>query len=96
MLNLNKVFVFVFLIVAMISIHLIIQANIAHYGFSNDKTSKYLEETRSKNRSLTSVVARQETLKRIDKIARDRLGMVVPEKINYIYVKKDQLKKFKP
>lgn len=44
-----------------------------------------LSEIRSKNRLIGSQVAREESLSRIEKYAREKLKMTYPEKINYIF-----------
>ena len=48
-----------------------------------------LSELRSRNRKLISQVAKKENLPYIEKIAKEKLDMIYPEKINYILVSRE-------
>ncbi len=74
-----------FLIVSVLLLaHLVILAQIATIGYRNDASRKELNEIRSKNRKLSAIASGQESLRRIDNIARNEMKMVVPERIVYI------------
>ncbi|MGB9613405.1 MAG: septum formation initiator family protein [Candidatus Margulisiibacteriota bacterium] len=77
----------VFLILA--SIHLYLYAQNIKLKYQNTDLKIKLAEIDSQNRSLRVELARAENLAYIEKIAKEKLGMVYPEKINYIILSKE-------
>ncbi|MFC1511488.1 septum formation initiator family protein [Candidatus Margulisiibacteriota bacterium] len=70
--------------VLLAAIHLFFNTqNIKHKYVVTDLKIK-LGELRSKNRNLGSRVAGKENLAHIEKVAREKLRMIYPSKINYI------------
>ena len=85
----KKAAVFLFLIVSMSLVHLVINANLASTGYLVDSEKRVLSRLRSENRSLAALVAQKEALPRIESIARNKLKMITPPRINYIIVSKE-------
>jgi len=79
----NAIFILI-TIVALAGIHLYINTQNIGLKYKVTDLKIKLAEIRSINRQLGSQVAKKEKLSYIEKIAREKLGMVYPEKINYI------------
>lgn len=77
--------VFVLLtLLALAGIHLYINTQNIGLKYKVTDLKIQLEDIRSQNRELGSRVAQKENLSYIEKVARNRLNMIYPEKINYI------------
>ncbi len=68
-------------------IHLAIYTQSISIKYEIENLKIRLSAIRSSNRALRSIVAKEESLVKIQKIAKDKLKMVKPEKINYIILK---------
>lgn len=82
----NKTFIYLFLIFSMAIVHLMIFTKTAELGYINDEQKNALDLIRSDNRTLSAKLSKKEALDRIEKIARNELKMVVPQKIKYLFV----------
>jgi cell division protein FtsL len=71
-------------IVALAGIHLYINTQNIDLKYKVTDLKIRLAEIRSYNRQLGSQVAKNEKLSYIEKVAKEKLGMVYPKKINYI------------
>ena len=77
--------VFILIIfVVLAGIHLFIYTQNIDLKYKTTDLKIKLKDIRSKNRQLISQVAKKENLPYIEKIAREKLDMIYPEKINYI------------
>lgn len=72
-------------------VHLMIYTKTAELGYAAGENKNALNEIRSENRTLAAQAAREESLDRIEQIAKTRLKMVVPGKIRYILVTGESL-----
>jgi len=79
-------FAILIVFVLLCTVHLSIYTNSIKTGYEIDGLRSKLEKIRSDNRYLSYIVAKEEALPRIEQIARQKLKMVYPEKINYIIV----------
>jgi cell division protein FtsL len=77
----------VFVILAGIHLYIYTQNIGLKYKITDLKIK--LSELRSRNRKLISQVAKKENLPYIEKIAKEKLDMIYPEKINYILVSRE-------
>jgi cell division protein FtsL len=84
---LRRAFLILLLLVILALIHLIIYVQNVGIQYNIDDLAKQLDLVRSENRSLNSIVARFESLGRIEKIAVERLKMVKPGMIYYLHLK---------
>jgi cell division protein FtsL len=66
------------------AIHLAIYTSSIKTSYEIDELRSKLEKVRTQNRYLNYLVAKEEALPRIENIAKGKLNMVYPEKINYI------------
>ncbi|MBU1027360.1 MAG: hypothetical protein KKA31_06485 [Candidatus Margulisbacteria bacterium] len=80
--------------VSLSAIHLFIYTQNINLKFKVRELKIQLEQIRSKNRQNGYIVAKKENLISIEQIAMRKLGMVYPEKINYIIVSQDQKQSF--
>ena len=69
--------------------HLFIYAQNISLKYALTDLKVRFNELNSRNRGFASQSAREENLTFIEKTARDKLGMVYPEKINYIIVSRE-------
>lgn len=74
------------ILVVLAMIHLAIYVQNMGIGYESAKLKKKLGELRSRNRYLWSIVARKESLSRIERIATTKLKMVRPEEIHYLTI----------
>ena len=81
---LKRAIIIMLVIVSLAIIHLILQVKIMGLGYEIQKLKKNLETLVSENRSLGAIVAKEESLPRIEKIATEKLGMVKPDKLYYL------------
>lgn len=82
--------IFILIILLFLAIiHLFIYTQNITLKFKITDLKIKFSQIRSKNRSLASEVARKENLKEIEKIAKERLGMIYPEKIIYLLPSKE-------
>lgn len=72
----------IFLILA--GIHLFIYTQNIDLKYKATDLKTKLNELRSTNRLIGSQVAKKENLSYIEKIAKEKLDMIYPEKVNYI------------
>jgi cell division protein FtsL len=72
----------IFLLLSLV--HLTIYTNSIKTGYEIDDLKKKLESIRPENRYLNYLVAKEEALPRIESVAKGKLNMVYPEKMNYI------------
>jgi len=72
------------LIVILAAIHLYVYTQNIDLKYQNTDLKIELNELHSKNRLLGSQVAKKEDLKQIEKIAKEKLGMIYPSKMHYI------------
>ncbi len=80
--------------VALSAIHLFIYTQNIDLKFQVRELKIRLAQIRSKNRQDGYIVAKKENLKGIEQIAMRKLGMVYPDKINYIVVSPNQKQSF--
>jgi cell division protein FtsL len=74
----------VFLLLSVV--HLAIYTSSIKTGYEIDELKSILEKIRSENRYLNYLVAKEEALPRIEQLAKGKLNMVYPEKMNYIII----------
>jgi cell division protein FtsL len=67
-------------------VHLAIYTSSIKTGYEIDEVKSKLEKIRTENRYLNYLVAKEEALPRIEKVAKQKLKMVYPEKMNYIII----------
>ena len=79
-------FAILIVFVLLCAVHLSIYTISIKTGYEIDKLRSNLEKIRSDNRYLSYVVAKEEALPRIEQIAKGKLNMVYPEKVNYLIV----------
>lgn len=75
--------------VALAGTHLFIYTQNISLKYRTTDLKAKLEKIKSNNRSMLSRVAKKENLGYIEKFAREKLGMVYPEEINYIVPSRD-------
>lgn len=71
------------------AIHLFIYAQNVSLKYHLTDKKILFSELSSQNRQLGSMVSREENLSQVEKIAKEKLGMIYPEKINYIFSSKE-------
>jgi cell division protein FtsL len=81
-----RAFAILIIFVTLSVIHLTIYTNSIKISYDIDDLKQKLVELRDSNRYLNYLVAKEESLTRIDQIAKGKLNMVYPEKINYIVI----------
>ncbi len=81
-----RAFAILIIFVALAAIHLAIYTGSIKTGYEIDDLKKQLDSVRNENRYLNYLVAKEEALPRIEQIAKGKLNMVYPEKINYVTV----------
>lgn len=87
--------VFILIIfVILAGIHLFIYTQNIDLKYKTTDLKIKLSEIKSKNRELISQVAKKENLAFIEKMAKEKLGMIYPEKINYILIPRQSSGKF--
>ena len=69
--------------------HLILNIQITSIGYDIDAMKKQLYSLRNQNRYFAALVSSKTALDKIDNIASNKLKMVVPKKIIYIYVSEE-------
>jgi len=79
-----RAFTILLMFVILAAIHLAIYTSSMKVGYEIDGSKKELEKLRSENRYLNYLVAKEESLPRIEQIAKGKLNMVYPEKMNYV------------
>jgi cell division protein FtsL len=79
-------FAILIVFVLLCAVHLSIYTGSIKTGYEIDDLRSKLDKIRSDNRYLSYIVAKEEALPRIEQIARQKLKMVYPEKINYLIV----------
>jgi cell division protein FtsL len=67
-------------------IHLAIYTMSINTSYEIDKLRPTLSELKQQNRNLKYIVAKESSLNKIDAIARSKLGMEYPVKMNYVLV----------
>jgi len=67
-------------------IHLSIYTNSIKVGYEIDGLKKKWDSLRNDTRYLNYLVAKDEALPKIDSIAKSKLNMIYPEKMNYIVI----------
>jgi len=82
--------VFILLIFVLLAgIHLFIYTQNIDLKYRITDLKIRLQEIRSENRRLASQVAKKENLPYIEKIAKEKLNMIYPEKINYVLISRE-------
>lgn len=81
-----RAFAILIIFVSLSVVHLAIYTSSIKISYEIDGLKQRLEKLRSDNRYLSYLVAKEEALPKIEQIARKKLNMVYPEKINYIIV----------
>lgn len=81
-----RAFAILIIFVTLSVIHLTIYTNSINMGYDIDELKQKLVELRNSNRYLNYLVAKEEALPRIEQIAKGKLNMAYPEKINYIVI----------
>jgi len=79
-----RAFVILIIFVLLSAVHLAIYTNSIKTGYEIDELKRKLESLRPENRYLNYLVAKEEALPRIEKLAKGKLNMEYPEKMNYI------------
>jgi len=77
-------FQFIRAVLILAGIHLYINTQNIDVKYKVTDLKIKLAQVRSQNRNLGSVIAQKENLSYIEKVARTKLDMIYPEKINYI------------
>jgi cell division protein FtsB len=85
-----KPFIILIFFVVLAVIHLAIYTDSIKNGYEIDSSKRALDKLREENRYLNYLVAKDEALPRIENIARSKLKMVYPEKVNYITIASDE------
>lgn len=75
--------------VTLASIHLFIYTQNINIKYRITDLKVKLQELRSKNRERESQVAQKENLPNIERIAKEKLDMIYPERINYLFITKE-------
>jgi cell division protein FtsL len=81
-----RAFAILIVFVLLSAIHLAIYTSSIKTSYEIDESKRKLENIRSDNRYLNYLVAREEALPRIEQIAKGKLNMIYPEKINYVII----------
>ena len=79
-----RAFLILIIFVVLSAVHLAIYTSSIKTGYDIDELKQKYEKIRSENRYLNYLVAREESLPRIEKLAKGKLNMVYPEKVIYI------------
>ena len=79
-----RAFAILIIFVLLSAVHLTIYTNSIKTGYEIDELKRKLDSVRPENRYLNYLVAKEEALPRIEKVAREKLNLIYPEKINYI------------
>jgi cell division protein FtsL len=87
-----RAFTILLIFLALCAIHLAIYTSSIKIGYEIDGLKRKLEAIRNENRYLNYLVAKEEALPRIEQIAKGRLNMVYPDKINYIIISSGEVK----
>lgn len=82
--KLLRAFAILVIFVTLSAVHLAIYTSSINIGYTIDELKGKLENLRNENRYLNYLVAKEEALPRIEQIAKNKLKMVYPEKMNYI------------
>lgn len=85
----KKILPILFLLMGIGIVHIFINTQIAYVGYNINSAKKEFSSLRDKNRDLAAKVAKKESLWRIDSVAKNKLNMHAPEKINYIIVSEE-------
>ena len=83
-----RAFAVLLVFVVLSAIHLSIYTNSNKVGYQIDDIKKKWTSLRSDTRYLNYMVAKEESLLRIEKAAKGKLNMEYPSKMNYIVVDK--------
>ena len=81
-----RAFAILIIFVSLAAVHLAIYTSSIKTGYEIDDLKKQLDKVRDENRNLSYLVAKNEALPRIEQIAKGKLKMVYPEKIEYIFM----------
>ena len=81
-----RAFAILVIFVLLSAVHLAIYTSSIKTGYEIDGIKKKLEAIRPENRYLNYLVSKEEALPRIEQLAKGKLNMAYPEKINYIIV----------
>ena len=81
-----RAFAILLLFVILSAVHLTIYTNSIRTGYEIDDLKRKLDTIKPENRYLNYLVAKEEALPRIESVAKGKLNMVYPEKMNYIIV----------
>jgi len=84
--RISRALIILAVFVLLSAVHLTIYTNSMRTGYEIDALKKKLEVLRNENRYLNYLVVKEEALPRIENIAKGKLNMVYPDKINYIVV----------
>jgi len=84
--RLLRAFVILTVLVALSVVHLAIYTNSIKISYEINDLKQQIDKLRDSNRYLNYLVAKEEALPRIEQIAKGRLNMIYPEKINYIII----------
>jgi cell division protein FtsL len=81
-----RAFTILLIFLVLCAIHLAIYTSSIKIGYDIDALKRKFEATRNENRYLNYLVAKEEALPRIEQVAKGKLNMVYPDKINYIVI----------
>jgi cell division protein FtsL len=84
--KLIRAFMILAFFVALSAIHLAIYTNSIKIGYAMDELKGKLDKLRNENRYLNYLVAKEQSLPRIEGVAKSKLNMVYPDKVNYVVV----------
>jgi len=87
-----KPFAILMVFVLLCAVHLTISTSSMNTSYEIDELKQKFEKVRSENRYLNYLVAKEESLPRIEKLAKGKLNMVYPEKVNYMIVSTSESK----
>lgn len=88
-LNFRKAFLILTIFLILAGIHLYIYAQNITLKYENTDLKIKLMELEDKNQHLKIEIAQKENLSQVEKVAKEKLGMIYPKKINYVIVSKE-------
>jgi cell division protein FtsL len=81
-----RAFAVLIIFVLLSVIHLAISTGSIKTSYEISELKQQLDAIKPKNRYLNYLVAKEEALPRIEKLAKGKLNMIYPEKMNYVII----------
>ncbi|OGC21745.1 hypothetical protein A3J90_00480 [candidate division WOR-1 bacterium RIFOXYC2_FULL_37_10] len=88
----SKYIILLIVILFLVLLHLYIQTKSITLKYEGTNLKIKLKDIKIKNRILASMLAKEESLYRIEKRAKEELGMSYPKDINYIIIREENKK----